>query len=498
MSLSHIALGTWFTARADRTPDRRALTFEGRTATFREVADRVERFAAVLADGGVTPGDRVAFLGFNQPAALEVLMAAARLGAVYVSLNHRLAAEEIGFVLRDAGVHTAVVDADHAPTLAAASFAGRLLVVGEGYDEAIAAAAPLAQHPVVQPDDLAILMYTSGTTGTPKGVMLSHANLWWSTANLATQFDVLRDDVTLTMAPLFHIAGLNVTTLSTWLHGGEVVLHRSFDVDRVLDDIARYGVTTVFGVPAMFGMIERSPRFADADLGTVRMAICGGAPVPESLLRSWLDKGIAMLQGYGLTETAPAASFLSADQALARLGSAGRPPLYVDLKLDDGGRPVTEPFERGEICLRGANVTRGYWNRPDATAEAIDADGWFHTGDVGYRDEDGYLFVVDRLKDMVISGGENIYPAEVENVLYQHPAILEVAVVGLPDEEWGETVAAFVVLQEDASLTLEELRAFAGERLARYKLPRRLEVVPLLPRNASGKVQKPHLRTQVC
>jgi fatty-acyl-CoA synthase len=328
--------------------------------------------------------------------------------------------------------------------------------------------------------------------------MLTHSNLWWNNTNVLHMMDVLETDVSLVVAPLFHIGGLNVTTLVTWQKGGEVVLHRSFDPGACLEAIPRYGVTTMFGVPAMFLFMSQHPSFDGADLTSIRMLICGGAPVPEPLIKLYNGRGIPIQQGYGLTETSPAVSFLGPEYSLAKLGSAGRAPLFVEVRIVDAeGRTVTSPDMRGEICTRGPHIMKGYWNRPDATAQAIDQEGWFHTGDVGYLDADGFLFIADRVKDMVISGGENVYPAEVESVLYEHPAVAEVAVIGVPDDRWGEAVAAVVALKPGASLTLDELRDFGGKSLARYKLPSHLHFVDVLPRNPAGKVLKYELREQV-
>jgi fatty-acyl-CoA synthase len=279
------------------------------------------------------------------------------------------------------------------------------------------------------------------------------------------------------------------------MKGAENVLHRSFDPGKFLEDIARYDVTVAFAVPAMLLFVSQHPDFADADLTTVRSFVCGGAPVPEALIKLFIGRGIQVNQGYGLTETAPCVTFLTPEHALAKVGSAGRAPMFIDVRLlDSDDNVVTEPQARGEICVRGPNVMKGYWNRPEATRAAIDPEGWFHTGDVGYFDADGFLFVADRIKDMVITGGENVYPAEVEGILYTHPAVADVAVIGLPDARWGEAVTAVVVLQGDAELTLEELREFATESLARFKLPSRLEIVDVLPRNPAGKVLKFDLR----
>ena len=494
------SLGRWFAARTAVTPNRRALTFEGTTWTYAEMLERIDRLAADLQYGGVCPGDRVAFLGLNQPAFFETMFAAARLGAIFVPLNFRLTGPELAFIINDAGVHTLVADEMHRPV--AESVRAELSVrrylsddVTDGWEALHGDGRTLADPGPVDPDGVAIIMYTSGTTGRPKGAMLTHANLWWNNTNAMHQFDVMEDDVTLVVAPLFHIGGLNVTTLLAWQKGAEVVLHRAFDPAACIEDIGRYGVTTMFGVPAMFLFMSQVPGFDQADLTSVRTLVCGGAPVPEPLIKLFNGRGVPINQGYGLTETSPMVSFLSPEWSLTKLGSAGKAPLFGEIRVvDEDNRPITAARTNGEVCYRGPNLMKGYWRRPEATAAAIDPAGWFHTGDVGYLDEDGFLYIADRVKDMVITGGENVYPAEVESALHDHPGVADVAVIGLPDERWGEVVVAVVVARGDAELTVEDLRDFAGDRLARYKLPTRIEVVDVLPRNPAGKVLKFELR----
>ena len=495
-----LSLGNWFAARADATPNRRALTFEGSTWTFGEMLHRIDRLAADLQQGGVCHGDRVAFIGLNQPSFFETLFATARLGAIFVPLNFRLTGPELAFIINDAGVHTVVADELHRPVVESvrADLPVRRYLCddpADGWEPLHGGTRELGTPESVDPDEVAIIMYTSGTTGLPKGAMLTHANLWWNNTNAMHQFDVMEDDVTLVVAPLFHIGGLNVTTLLAWQKGAEVVLHRMFDPAACVADIARYGVTTMFGVPAMFLFMSQVPGFDEADLTTVRTLVCGGAPVPEPLIKLFNGRGVPINQGYGLTETSPMVSFLSPEWSLEKLGSAGRAPLFGEIRIvDDENRPVTTPDTNGEVCYRGPNLMKGYWRRPEATAAAIDAEGWFHTGDVGYLDGDGFLFIADRVKDMVITGGENVYPAEVESVLYDHPGVADVAVIGRPDERWGEAVVAVVAPHDGQEVTLESLRDFASERLARYKLPTRIEVVEVLPRNPAGKVLKFELR----
>jgi fatty-acyl-CoA synthase len=501
-----IGLGNWLYRRALRTPQRKALSFEGTTSTYGELQDRVDRLAATLRAQGVCQGDRVGFLGLNQPLFLETLFAAARLGAVFVPLNYRLTGPELGYIIDNAGVHTLIADAPHRPVIdpIRAGLPCRRYfsadTPAEGWPDLaalVAAHDPIAAGETVAEDQTAVIMFTSGTTGRPKGAMLTHANIWWNNINGLLAYDILADDVSLVVAPLFHIGGLNVNSLVIWQKGGHIVLHRSFDPCRCLEDIAAYRVTTMFAVPAMLLFISQQPNFASADLSSLRTIVSGGAPVPEPLLRLYADRGIPINQGYGLTETSPFVTFLAPEWGMAKLGSAGRAPMFSEVRLvDANGGDILAPRQNGEIVARGPNIMKGYWNNPEATAAAIDATGWFHTGDVGYFDEDGFLFVADRLKDMVITGGENVYPAEVESVLYDHPAIAEIAVIGVPDEQWGETVVAVAALKHGAALDLDQLREFASGRLARYKLPRRLEIVAALPRNPAGKVLKFELRTR--
>ena len=492
-------LGSWIGRRAAATPGLPAITFDGHTTSYGELLDRIDRLAAELAAGGVGRGDRVGYLGLNDPMFLITLFAAARIGAVFVPLNYRLTAAELGYILADAGVHTLLADARHA------AVAGPVLS-GSGVRRALALSAVPGWEPLpdllanrgrlaapVHPRsaEVAVIMYTSGTTGRPKGAMLTHGNLFWNNVNALLSFDVSQDDVSLVAAPLFHIGGLNVTTLVTLQKGGQIVLMPAFDPGQALKLIAEYRVTTMFGVPAMFLFMSQVPEFAAADLSSVRFLICGGAPVPEALISRYGQRGIAFVQGYGLTETAPLALVLRTDEVSVKVGAAGHAVLPLsDVRLVDVENNPVAPGERGEICVRGPQVMAGYWHNREATGAVIDADGWFHTGDIGQADQDGYVYVVDRLKDMVITGGENVYPAEVEAVLYHHPAIAEVAVLGTPHEQWGEAVTAVVALNPGAALTLEELSAFARDKLAGYKIPLRLEFVDALPRNPAGKVLK--------
>ncbi|NND66940.1 MAG: long-chain fatty acid--CoA ligase [Halioglobus sp.] len=492
--------------RAQLNGERTALVFEEREYTFAEFGERVRRQATLLRESGVCVGDRVGYLGVNHPALLETMFAAQALGAIFVPLNFRLTGEELTFIINDAGIHSIIVDDTLRPVLepvrgnlcCRAYFCSESEAEGWRHlDTERDAAGLLAEAVSVDLHDVAVIMYTSGTTGLPKGAMLTHGNILWNNINVMLAFSNSRDDVVLTAAPLFHIGGLNVMTLHAFHSGARVVLLRNFEPVQVLADIERYKVTHMFGAPAMFLFMSQQESFEGTELGSVQQFLCGAAPVPKSLIELYGKRGVDFCQGYGLTETAPFSAFLTPEWAISKLGSAGQPPVYSDTRIvNDNNEPVG-PGERGEICLRGPNIMKGYWNRPDATAAAIDSEGWFHSGDVGYLDEDGFLFICDRLKDMVISGGENVYPAEVEGVLYEHEAIAEVAVIGLPDEKWGEAVTAVVALHAGQALTLDDLREFAQEKLARYKLPLRLHEVDALPRNPAGKVLKFVLKEQL-
>ncbi|MDE3175397.1 MAG: long-chain fatty acid--CoA ligase [Pseudomonadota bacterium] len=493
-----IGLANWFRERALRTPERKALHFEDRVWTYGQMQRDIEDCAARLAALGAAKGERVAFLGHNQPMFLFAMFACARLGAIFVPLNFRLTGAELAFMIEDCAACALIVDETHrgviAPQLARLPSLKAVVSAEQPAQWTAGEPAPTTQTPARE-DDVAVIMYTSGTTGRPKGAMLTHGNFWWNNASAMHTLDLLADDVSIVAAPIFHIGGLNVTTLATLQKGALVVLQRTFDPGRALAAIAAHRATSMFGVPAMFLFMAQNPAFAATDLSSLRLLIVGGAPCPLPVLKTYLARGVSMQQGYGLTETSPMVSFLAPEYALTKVGSSGRTPMFVEVEIvgSDGER-VETPGAQGEILVRGPNVFKGYWGLPEATAKAIDPQGWFHTGDAGFLDAEGFLTISDRIKDMIITGGENVYPAEIESELMRHPAIAEVGVIGEPEPQWGERIVAVAALKPGASLTLDELRAFAQERLAAYKLPRRLELVSALPRNATGKILKYQLR----
>ncbi|MFE7601236.1 long-chain fatty acid--CoA ligase [Streptomyces sp. NPDC057494] len=495
-------IGSWPARRDRRSPRRTALLHEGRAVDYAELHDRCTRLAHVLRGAGVARGDRVAYLGPNHPAYLETLFAAGLLGAVFVPLNTRLAVPELLHQLTDSGsgvlVH-AGQPAERVSELVAGASVATVLAVrggpGASYEEALAAAPSEPVDEEVGHEDVCLIMYTSGTTGRSKGAVLTHGNIVWNSLNVLVDTDLAADEVTLVAAPLFHTAALNMSCLPTLLKGGTVLLESSFDPDRTLRLIERHRVTGMFGVPTMYDAMAAAPGWADADLTGLRTLLCGGAPVPGRTARAYLDRGLAFVQGYGMTETAPGALVLGRADSLSRAGSAGVPHFFTDVRVLLPSGEEAAPGEKGEVVVAGPNVTPGYWNLPEATAAAF-RDGSFRSGDVATVDEDGYVRLVDRLKDMIISGGENIYPAEVEDALLGHPDVAEAAVIGVPDARWGEVGRAVVVLRAGAVVTEAELIAHLEGRLARYKIPRSVVLAPELPRNAAGKLLKAPLRAR--
>ena len=491
--MRNLGIGSWPARRAAISPDRLALIYGDRSTTYATLHDRVSRLASQLLSAGAGAGDRVAYLGPNHPAFVETMFATYAIGGIFVPLNFRLTAPEIDYQLRDSGAKLLVYGPECAATVSACA-ASPATVPLDAYEKFLGDGKPAAHDVPVTLDDPACILYTSGTTGRPKGAVLTHGNLVWNTCNVLVCVDVAGDTVTLTSAPLFHVAALNQCLLPTFLKGGCSVIMPAWDVDQCFDLIERHRVTWMFGVTTMFAGLSRSPRFAGADLSSVRNMMVGGAAVPSALIRAYQERGLTFCQGYGMTETAPGATFLEARESVANLGSAGVPVMFADVRCvrpDLTDAPVGEP---GEVQVRGPNVSPGYWRDPRATAQAFTEDGWIRTGDIAVVDEGGHYRIVDRLKDMFVSGGENVYPAEVEAAIFEHPSVVEAAVVGVPDEKWGEVGRAFVVLAPGTGLTLADLGEFLAERLARYKIPKYLDIVADLPRTGSNKVRKAPLR----
>jgi fatty-acyl-CoA synthase len=489
-------LGSWPARRARKTPHRTALIHGGTSLTYAQLYDRTTRLAHALRSRGIRRGDRVAYLGPNHPSYLETLFAAGTLGAVFVPLNTRLAGPEIAFQLADSGAKALVYAPSHAGLVAGLpgdTDVRAYVEVGAEYEEAVAGAPAEPVDEPVAPDDTCIIMYTSGTTGRPKGAMLTHANLTWNAVNVLVDTDLIADERALVSAPLFHTAGLNMMTLPVLLKGGTCVLVEAFDPNATFDLIEQHRITFMFGVPTMFEQVARHPRWPGADLSSLRILTCGGSPVSTPLIAAYQERGLTFLQGYGMTEASPGALFLDAEHAVSKAGSAGVPHFFSDVRVVRPDLTPVDVGETGEIIVRGPHVMPGYWGLPEETAASF-ADGWFRSGDAARVDEDGYVHIVDRIKDMIISGGENIYPAEIEDVLLTHPDIAECAVIGVPDEKWGEVPRAVVVPREGVRVDPDEVLASLAGRLAKYKIPKSVVLADELPRTASGKLLKSRVR----
>jgi acyl-CoA synthetase (AMP-forming)/AMP-acid ligase II len=498
----------WFAVlehHAARSPDKAMTIFEGETTTYREMADRATALAGGLTARGIRQGDVVALLSYNRPEFLEALFAANYLGAIAMPINWRLAAAEVRYILEHSGARALVCDESLLELAGEATtdLTDTLVRLTMARDEQ--GWTPLAEvrsdpneaaRVTATADDVHRLMYTSGTTGRPKGVMITHANLAWKNLAHTIEFGFTGADLGLACGPLYHVGALDLTTTSLVAAGATTIIHRSFDASDVVGEIERSRVTTVWLAPAMVNAIMSLPDVEARDLSSVRVVINGGEKMPipliERIQRVFPSAWFA--DAYGLTETVSGDTFLDRNSIVSKLGSVGRPCLYLELDVwDEGGRSAA-PGEKGEVVLRGPKVFKGYWRDPDATAAAF-AGGWFHTGDIGVLDDDGYLYIVDRLKDMIVSGGENIASSEIERVLYEHAAVLEAAVVGRADDRWGEVPVAFVALRDGADATSEVLIAHCSAQLARFKVPRAVTFVDALPRNPSGKVLKRELRS---
>jgi fatty-acyl-CoA synthase len=485
---------------ARKTPGAPAVRFEGTGRSYAELDARVDRLAAALSDRGVHPGDRVAVFALNSIEVLETFLAGVRLGAIVVPVNFRLVADEVAYVLADSGAVALVVDAALAGTAEKARTPEitTVLTIGGDYEDVLAAARSHPEPGVVDEDEPAFIMYTSGTTGRPKGAVLTHRNLLMHVFSQVTHLGFAPDDMVASPgAPMFHIAGL-AGMLPMLLRGGCVVLTRSggFDPVETLDLIENERISSIFLVPAMWAAVVAVPGIADRDLSHLRRISWGAAPASTTLLRTMIDAfpQAEVVTAFGQTECSPVTCFLRGEDSLRKIGSVGTPMLNVEVRIVDEAMDDVRRGDVGEIVYRSPMVMKEYWHKPAETAEAF-AGGWFHSGDLVREDEDGYLFVVDRKKDMIISGGENIYCAEVEDVLAAHPKVGEVALIGVPDDRYGEAPLAVVAPRDEADPpTAEELDAWCREKLARYKNPRDYRFVGALPRNPSGKVLKTQLR----
>jgi len=494
--------------RARISPSRTALVevASGRRLTYAEADARATECARTWhSELGLHPGDRLGILASNRLEMLDAFFAAGKLGVVLVPLNTRLAVPELEYILTDCGVRAVMYDAGHVAAVAElkrrATTVERWVALDEASDpadehwEALVAASGRrrAHAPHPRPEDPYCLLYTSGTTGRPKGVIVPHRMVAWNAYNTVLNWQLTETDVSPVFTPLYHAGGLGAFLTPVIAAGGTVVIHAAFDPSEIWRAIETEGCTVVLGVPTIWKMLAEAPEFATVDLGRVRWFISGGAPLPRHLIDVYRARGVILRQGYGLTEVGVNCFTMNDEEAWHKAGSIGRPMMFTEARVVDDAGAELGPEEVGELCFRGPHVSAGYWNRPEETARAYDADGWFHTGDMARVDADGFFYIAGRAKDMFISGGVNVYPAEIENVLLQHPELADAAVIGVEDDTWGEVGVAYIVLRPDAELDADTLPAYVGERLARYKIPKRFVVVDELPRTPYGKVVKGEL-----
>jgi fatty-acyl-CoA synthase len=499
-------LSSWIDRHAALTPERTAILFSERNLSYGAMAALVHRLAAAMAASGVKRGACVAYLGFNSPEMLALLFACARLGALFMPLNWRLAGPEHRQMLEHCPPALLFVEP---PFLAQIDTFRTVLgpvtpiAFGPaqpgwiGYDYFLARATGAApQPPEPDPETPLLICYTSGSTGKPKGVLLSQNALAWNAANCIDLHQLTAEDRILTTLPLFHVGGLNNLTTPALQAGCSVILHAKFDVDACFDAIARERITLTVLVPAQLDMMMASPRWQSADFSSLRMITTGSTIVPARIIAAVHARGVPLVQIYGSTETCPIAACLKPADALRKAGSTGKAAAHCEMRIiDDSGNDAAQGAT-GEILVRGPNLMSAYWNAPQETAAAL-IDGWFHSGDMGHLDAEGYLYVDGRRKEMIISGGENIYPAEIENVLSECKDIAEASVIGRPDARWGEVVVAVVAPKAGRTLTPASVLQLLEGRIARYKHPKEVVFVGELPKTALGKIRKEDVRQMV-
>jgi fatty-acyl-CoA synthase len=494
----------WIAHHARVSPQRSAIhdLASNRRFTYERFDGRITRLALYLHALGIEAGDRVAVLSHNDSDVFEIQFACQRLGAIFLPLNWRLAVPELEFICNDATPKALIFGtefADVAASLETLTGIAHGIATDNGgdsaYEAGIAAATGSLPQQTNRPGDTWTIMYTSGTTGRPKGAMNTYEMGLYNAVQCTVAVALTHRSKNLVFLPTFHTGGLNVYANPIFHVGGCNVVMRSFDPDRFLALLSDKDIllSHILGVPTNFLMLTQAPGFADADLSHLVSLAVGGAPAPLSLIEEFGNKGVMLQQLWGMTETGPLGLILGTDKALEKVGSSGLPPMYTELKIVDEDGVDTPPGETGELLIRGPNVLPGYWNRPEANKDIFTEDGFFHTGDAARVDEDGYYYIVDRWKDMFISGGENVYPAEVENVIFQLDGVLENAVVGVPHEKWGEVGRAYVVLKEGSNLDDKAIIEHCQTQLARYKIPKQIRMMDALPHNATGKVLKHEL-----
>ncbi len=508
-------IGDYLGRREIYSPDRLAIIDTGKDPawrlTYREMNERANRLANWMVDEAhLEKGDRVAILARDGVEHLDCFFACSKIGVIHTALNWRLHWRELERIIETTTPRVLIYSEDFQETVAklqravsetAHSIELYLHIEGEGvpesrhYESAIAQSADRpATCEEVDKEDTVALIFTGGTTGFPKAAEVSHRMIAWNTLNTVIH-DITHDDVYLNVYPMFHTGGLFVYTLPQVIFGGTTILVRQFEPELILSWMEREQVTVFAGVPTMYQMLTQAENWDDVELSSLRFCTSGGAPLPVPLVKKYTqEKGVRFKQGFGMTEFGPGIFALAPEDAIQKAGSIGRPNFYVDARVVDDENNPLGPNEVGELVLQGPSICSGYFGNPEATETMLDTEGWFHTGDLATFDEGWYFFIVGRKKDMFISGGENVYPPEIEEALYEHPAVQMCAVIGVPDPRWGEAGLACVVLEPEAEATEDELLSYLKTRLAGYKVPKRIEFMDELPLSGAGKVLKRELK----
>ncbi len=514
-----ILASDWIAFHADRTPDKLAMIDQatGRHFTYAQFNDRSARLAAYLRDQwSVQSGDRLAILAKNSTDYFEFQFACIKLGAMMLPLNWRLADPELLFILNDSEAKGIVFDSEFAPRIPQLMSQSTLkfsLHIHDGlaptdatplYEQAISSTTDhVVMHPQTTHDTPLMIMYTAGTTGHPKGVIITHGMFLWNAVNITVPTGLSCNSVHYCVLPTFHIGGLNLYANPTFHLGGTTIVARQYDLGLTLKTLSdpQLGVTHFFGVPAIYLFLAQHPDFASTDLSRIQSWGCGGAPMPVALLQQYAARGIVVQLGFGMTETSPTVFLIDKIRSLKKPDSVGKPLPHTRVRVVDDNLRDVPPGQVGEVVISGPNVTPGYWKRPDANESSFSLDEygnrWLHSGDAGKVDEEGCIYIVDRYKDMYISGGENVYPAEIEQVIFSIPEVADVAVIGIPDDRWGESGMAFVVLKPNCAVQPEHIIDCCRTNLAKFKVPKTIRFIDVLPRNAAGKVLKRELRDQV-
>lgn len=493
-----VNLSAFIRFHALRSPDRLALVYEGQRISYGELDDRIARAADLLAARGIRTGDIVALFMKNSAAFFEIAFAASHLGAVFLPINFRLSREECEFIVNHAGARLVCADEEYSEIVCGLP---DVLLLDDAAQKDLRSivdpALPAVAISVRQPGDLMRLMYTSGTTDRPKGVMHSYDNFYWKCADHVIALEMTAQDRLLCVGPLYHVGAFDLPGVAIWWLGGSIVLHRQFDERAALAAIEAEKATCAWFAPTMVARMLALE--ADHDLSSFKWCIAGGERTPEKRIREFtrVFTHARFIDAFGLTETCSGDTLMEPGKEIEKIGSTGRALAHIEVTIRDDTGEMLPPGTEGEICLRGPKVTKGYWKDPAKTNNSFFADGWFRTGDIGYLDNDGFLFITDRKKDMIISGGENIASSEVERVIYQIPEVAECAVIGLPDRDWGERPAAVVVLRPGSQLTALEITSKCRENLAGFKVPKEIYLRDDLPRNPSGKVLKRVLRDEI-